>query len=203
MEKSWVARRVNAAVGATRSTYPSLLKNTWGSDMRIRQMTGDERRTVAFHEAGHVAMVYWRCESLHARKVVLHTDRYGGSTLIPIYEQTELALMILLGGPMAELLAMDIVPKLPIRFPNEYQDANSDSTRIRNLVRTLRGGKDDRRYQFEVQERCREIIQETRMWQAVTMIAERLIADGEISGEDSEEIFEQCKAPRLYGERSR
>jgi hypothetical protein len=41
------------------------------------------------------------------------------------------------------------------------------------------------------------------MWQAVTMIAERLIADGEISGEDSEEIFEQCKAPRLYGERSR
>src|ERR1035441_3414886 len=177
-------------------------KGTAGGYMRTRRMTADERRTVAFHEAGHVAMVYWRCESLHARKIVLHTDRYGGANFIPMYDLTELALMVLLGGPMAEFLSMGIVPKQPLRFRNEYQDANSDSTRIRNLVKKLRGGKDDRHYQFDVQERCREIIQEPRMWQAVTMIAERLIADGEISGEDSEEIFEQCKAPRLYGERS-
>ena len=161
--------------------------------MRTRRMTADERRTVAFHEAGHVAMVYWRCESLHARKIVLHTDRYGGSTLIPIYEQTEWALMVLLGGPMAEFLSMGIVPEQPLRFPNEYQDANSDSTRIRNLLKRLRGGKDDRSYQFDVQERCREIIQEPRMWQAVTMIAERLIAKGEISGENSEEILSSAR----------
>lgn len=166
-------------------------------------MTADERRIVAFHEAGHVAMVYWRCESLHARKVVLHADRYGGATLINLYERTEWDLMVLLGGPMAELLAMEIVPKQPIRFPNEYQDANSDSTRIRNLVRALRGGKDDRRYQFGVQERCRKIIQEPRMWQAVTIIAELLIADGEISGEDSEEMFGHCKAPQLYDDPDR
>ena len=101
---------------------------------------------------------------------------------------------------MAEFLSMGIVPKQPLRFRNEYQDANSDSTRIRNIVKKLRGGKDDRRYQFDVQERCREIIQEPRMWLAVTMIAGPLIADGEISGEDSEVIFEQCKAPRLYVE---
>jgi hypothetical protein len=110
--------------------------------------------------------------------------------------------MVLLGGPMAEFLAMGIEPKRPLLFPNEYKDANSDSMRIRNLVKKLHG-KYDRRYLFRVQERCREIIQEPRMWQAITLIAERLVAEGEISGEQCEEIFEQCDAQDYFDDPDR
>jgi len=60
---------------------------------------------------------------------------------------------------------------VPIRKSSEYHSANSDSSRVRNLVKALCGGKDDKRYQFGVQERCLEIIQDPRMWQAITHIA--------------------------------
>jgi hypothetical protein len=56
---------------------------------RKKQMTAEERRFVAFHEVGHLAMIYWRRESLHERQVVLHTDRFGGSSYIPIFDYTE------------------------------------------------------------------------------------------------------------------
>jgi hypothetical protein len=157
---------------------------------RKKHMTAGERRFVAFHEAGHLAMIYWRRESLHERRVVLHTDRFGGSSYVPAFDSTEWDLMVSIGGPMAEFLAMGIEPKRPLLFRNEYKDANSDSTRIKNLVKKLRG-KDDRRYLFQVQERCREIIQEPRLWQALTLIAERLVAEGELRGEKCQEIFER------------
>lgn len=164
---------------------------------RKKYMTDEERRLTAFHEAGHLAMIYWRRESLYARRVVLHTDRFGGSIYVPAYDLTEWDLMVSIGGPMAEFLAMGIEPKRPLLFRNEYNDPNSDSTRIRNLVRKLRG-KDDRRYLFQVQERCREIIQEPRMWQAITLIAERLVAEGELRGEQCQEILKQCAAPQYF-----
>ena len=165
-------------------------------------MNADERRFVAFHEAGHVAMVYWRSESLHERRVVLHTDRFGGSTYVPMFDFTEWDLMIYLGGPMAEFLAMGIEPKRPLLFRNEYKNANSDSMRVRSLVKKLRG-KNDRRYLFQVQERCREIIQEPRMWRAITLIAEQLVARGEITGEQCEEIFAQCDARDYFDDPDR
>jgi hypothetical protein len=163
-------------------------------------MTPEDRRSVAFHEAGHAAMVYWRRESLHARRIVLHKDRFGGSLILPGHDYTEDDLMVLIGGPMAEFLSMGIVPKIPLRFANEYRNPNSDSSRMRELVRALRAGKDDRRYQFDIQERCRAIIQHPRIWQGISAIAERLDADGEISGEECERILQQAGAPDQFME---
>lgn len=146
---------------------------------------------VAYHEAGHAAMSYWRRESLDSRLIVLHADRFGGSTYVPVYgEGSETDLSVLIGGPMAEFLSMGIVPKVAIRFSSEYRDSNSDSTRMRAIVRKLCGGKDDKRYQFAVQERVREIIQEPLMWQGITALAEKLVAERQVKGEDAEAIFE-------------
>jgi hypothetical protein len=159
----------------------------------------DTRLSIAYHEAGHAAMVYWRCESLHEWRLVLHADRFGGANLVPMYESCESDLMVLVGGNLAQLLAAGIVPTRPIRKPNEYRQPNGDSTRIRNLVKALRAGKDDRKYQSEVQERCRAIIQHPRMWQGIGAIAERLASDGDITGEECEAIFEapeHCAAPK-------
>jgi len=65
---------------------------------------------VAFHEAGHVAMIFWRRESLHERRIVLHSDRYGGAFEVSLYESDESDLMVLISGHMAQLLAMGVVP---------------------------------------------------------------------------------------------
>src|ERR1035441_9634395 len=108
------------------------------SPMKTKKMTDAERRSVAFHEAGHMAMIYWRSESLHERRGALHTDRHGGSTHVRLFDCTVWDLMVLVGGPMAEFLSMGIEPKVPLLFRIEYRDANSDSTRIRNLVKKLR-----------------------------------------------------------------
>jgi hypothetical protein len=81
----------------------------------IDEVTIEERLSVAFHEAGHAAMIFWRRESLHDRPIVLHNDRYGGSVLIQLNESNESDLMVLISGHMAQLLAMGVVPKVPIR----------------------------------------------------------------------------------------
>jgi hypothetical protein len=158
-------------------------------------MTAEERRCVAFHEAGHTAIIYWRDESLHSRRIVLPADyRQGGplgSLVCPVFDFTESDLMFLIGGPLSEFLSIGVVPTRAIRDAREYRFPNSDSTRIRNLVKALCGGKDDKAYQFRVQERCREIIQEPHMWSAVSAIAEVALAAGEVSGEKCERIFEQ------------
>jgi hypothetical protein len=153
-------------------------------------MSDYERQYVCFHEAGHAAMFFWRSESLHERRIVIHTARFGGSTIVQCWDLCESDLMMLIGGPLAELLSVGIVPQKAIRFAREYRYANSDSTRIRSLVRKLRDGKDDRRYQFRVQERVREILQRPDMWRAVSSVAARLFSEGAIRGEDVEEIFE-------------
>lgn len=163
-----------------------------------KKMPEEERRNVAFHEAGHVAMIFWRRESLHDRRIVLRNERYGGSVVSPLYDSNESDLMVLLGGPIAELLSTGVVPKVPVRNPTEYQDANSDSTRIRNLVRRVRNGRDDKRYELEVQEHCRQILEEPCMWQAITRIAQRLIIEGEVSGEDCEGIFQRLSVKDKY-----
>jgi hypothetical protein len=112
------------------------------------------------------------------------------------FDATERDLLTLIGGPMAEWLSHGTVPTKAIRFSSEYRQPNSDSTRIRALIKRLRGGKDDKHYQFEVQERCRAIIQEPRMWKAISMIAERVFRDGEITGEECEEILNSYGAPQ-------
>lgn len=158
-------------------------------------MTDDERRYVAFHEAGHVAMVYWLAESLHARHVVLHQDRFGGSLYRPALYPTVCELMVLIGGPMAELLSLGVTPKKAIRFLSEYRIPSSDTSRIRNIVRNLRGGKDDKVYQFEIQERVRAILQVEAMWQGITAVAEKLLARGRMTGEECEELLMRSGAP--------
>ena len=164
----------------------------------MKQMTDEERRSVCFHEAGHAAMFYWNRESLHARRIVIHGNRYRGSVVAPMWDLSETDLMKLIGGPMAELLHYGTVPKKAIRFTSEYRVPNSDSTRIRALVRRLRDGKDDRRYQFDVQERVRAIIQEPRMWEGVTLLADRLFLDGEITGEEAQDTFHQTGVADRY-----
>ncbi len=194
-----------AKVGKSNVTIPGAnilarARNTETQARAEREMMAtvelDTRLSIAYHEAGHAAMVYWRCESLHERRLVLHADRFGGANLVPMYESCKSDLMVLVGGNLAQLLAAGIVPTRPIRKPNEYRQPNGDSTRIRNLVKALRAGKDDRKYQFEVQERCREIIEAPKMWQAISAIAKKLASDGVITGEECERLFEACGAPR-------
>jgi hypothetical protein len=150
------------------------------------------RLSFAYHEAGHAAMIYWRREALHSRCVVLHTDRFGGHNLVPLYESCETDLMVLIGGHLAQLLAAGIVPQKAIRLRDEYRVPNSDSRRIRSLIRQLRG-KDDRNYEFDVQ----EIIEEPGTWRAISAIAERLASDGKITGEECERLFAECRTPQF------
>src|SRR5258706_12628072 len=75
-----------------------------GPPMKKRLMSVDERKFTAYHELGHAAMVYWRRESLHERKIVLHSDRCGGSLFIPMWDLTESDLMLPHAGPVARLL---------------------------------------------------------------------------------------------------
>jgi hypothetical protein len=158
-----------------------------------------EKRHVCFHEVGHMAMVFWNRENLDGYRIVIHQDRFGGSMGARSGgDWTDEDLMKLLGGPMAEYLAQGIVPQGVLRFSNEYRDPNSDSTRIRNLLRRLRG-KDDRRYQFEVQERVREWMQRPATWQAITEAAERVFSAGEVDGLEFQRIFEQLGVEDRFG----
>jgi hypothetical protein len=144
--------------------------------------------SIAYHEAGHVALVYWRCESLYGRSIVLHDDRFGDSTSVPSCDLSVSDLMVLLGGPVADLLSVGVVRKTAIRFTNEYRSLNSDSTRIRNLLKRLRG-KDDKKYQFVVQERVREIIQHPNMWRAIGELATQLVSTRKMDGEECERMM--------------
>jgi len=165
-------------------------------------MDHEERLSVAFHEAGHSAMHYWRRESLHSRWIMLNEDRYGGATHVPLLDLDESDLMILIAGPLAQLLHLGVMPVRAIRFPREYRIATSDSARIRACVRGLRG-KDDLPYQFGVQERVREILQRPIMWEGITAAAERLSVKGKLSGEQFEAIFERLGVPDQFGARRR
>jgi hypothetical protein len=159
----------------------------------------EDRRIAGFHEAGHMAIFYWRRIGLHQSHIVIHRDRAGASVCsLEALDRSELDLMVLLGGPLAELLFFwKIVPKTAIRFRSEYRLVNSDTTRIRNLVKSLCDDRDDRQYQFRVQERCREIIQTPPMFRAITEIASVVVEKWEISGNECEEIFERSGAPQV------
>ena len=198
--KTLTATNGSTPIPASKLALPAPIRPSLVRMKRKRTMTPQERREKAFHEAGHAAMVFWRGESLHARRVVLHADRFGGYTGVRVFDLTETDLMILLGGPVAEFLSMGVVAKRAFRFANEYKDSNSDSTRIRALVKLLCGGKDDLMYQFEVQERCRAILQEPRMWTGVCNVAEVLVERGEVAGEDVEQILTDSGAQDMYAE---
>lgn len=167
-----------------------------------KQLTLDERRQRAYHEAGHAALIYWRGESLAGRPIVLHGGRFFPQYFHPgrDAEATELDLMVLIAGPLAELLSMGILPKRAIRVSADYAHANSDSSRMRNFVRSLRAGRDHQPYQFEIQERVRAILQREGMWQAIAILAEKLTATEEIAGEVMQQIFADCNVPRRGSE---
>jgi hypothetical protein len=150
-------------------------------------MTPRERLFTAFHEVGHIAMTYWRGEALHGRRVVI-SDDIGGLVYRPQFDLDELDLMVILGGPVSEMLSLGVTPSRAIRVAAENRDPTSDRVRCRKLIIKLRG-KDDRRYQFEVQERCRAILQEPKMWEGITKAAELLSERGELDGEKIGIIF--------------
>src|SRR6266853_3321203 len=54
---------------------------------------------VAYPEAGHAAIVYWRRQ--RGGSIVLDTDRFGGSMNAQLWNMNESDLMVLIGGPMA------------------------------------------------------------------------------------------------------
>ena len=88
--------------------------------------------------------------------------------------------MILLGDSVAELLSLGIVPKK--RFDGLMNIAFRPAIRPDNaLVKTLRDGNDDKSYQFAVQERCGEILEDPAMWQAVSNIATSFAGTGKVT----------------------
>lgn len=66
------------------------------------------RRSLAYHEAGHAALLWWRRESLRGRRICIqdegriHADPLG-SNVMPVTDTSESDLMVLLGGPVAEM----------------------------------------------------------------------------------------------------
>ena len=158
-------------------------------------MNDDQRRPVAFHETGHTAMLWWSGYSLRDLRIVLHEDRFGGQTHFRKYYVSEEDLMVLIGGPMAEFLCLGIVPEGVLRFKREYRDSNSDSVRMRKLVRQLCNGTDSRKYQLAVQQRCLAVMRDLRMWKAINVIAETLMTNSEITGTACEKIFKDFSAP--------
>jgi hypothetical protein len=166
----------------------------------MRIMTDAQRRAVCFHEAGHAGILYWRAESLRERRIVIHRSRYGDSLYVPGFDCSESDLMVVIGGPVVELLSEEITAKRAIRFANEYPDPKRDSSRTRRLIRALRHGKDDRTYQFAVQEQVREILQQPPMWRAVTTVAEKLFADWSINGEEVEQILGALAVQNQFGQ---
>jgi hypothetical protein len=62
--------------------------------------------------------------------------------------------------------------------------------------------KDDRAYQFQVQERCRAILQEPRMWSGVSKAARLLAERQELDGEVIDRILEEAGALDKFGDRA-
>jgi hypothetical protein len=158
------------------------------------------RYRTAFHEAGHAAIIYWYGgpSSLLGRWIELY-DGGGGTLGPPDCAFGEKGLMRCLGGPMAEALSVGVIPDKAIRGTGVFRDPHSDAYQIRQRVCEI-CGKYDRKYQIEVQGRVRAVLQDPRIWQAIKAVAERLIADGKITGEEMDSIFKNCRAPRLYGD---
>jgi hypothetical protein len=155
------------------------------------------RLSLSLHEAGQIALVYWRAESLHERLAYLYPGRSGkvsGRMIWPCFEINEWSLMILMAGHLADLLAGGFVPTKAMRHDSRHGLTQGDSRRIKRLVMLLCHGKDDRHYNFEVQERTRAILQKPAMWNAVQILAASLYADGSVNGEDCESIFRKSGA---------
>lgn len=95
---------------------------------------------------------------------------------------------MLIGGSTAELLSYGIVPKTALRFADEYRSPNTDSSRMRAIVRKLCGGKDDKP-QFAGQERVTETLQVPLIWKGITALAEKPVPERQVKGEDADAIF--------------
>lgn len=154
-------------------------------------------RRLAFHAIGHIAIRYWLREPIDewaaSIDLVVGTCGIRGAVSIDL---TEGDLMAILGGPLAVSLSLGVVPKKAIRLASEDKHPGSDYFGIRALVKALRGGKDDRRYQLEVQERCREILQQPQTWAAITEAARTLALNHRLSGRRCEEEFARNQAPQ-------
>ncbi|HLK65034.1 MAG TPA: hypothetical protein VKU19_16440 [Bryobacteraceae bacterium] len=155
------------------------------------------RLAMCGHEIGHMSMVYWRAESLYSCKAVVNDDGSGqvsrstGSKAI-----TEL--MVKIAGPLVEHLFYGSTPDRAIRFASEYKDPQSDSSVIREMVRGFCNGVDSRKFQFQVQEQTRSVIQQPAMWLAIKEAAEKLYQAGSITGEEVEAILGNHGAPTMF-----
>lgn len=152
--------------------------------------TNEERKRMAFGIAGIAAMVYWRGESLHGRRLWIEEET--GRINVPMADFTESNLMVRMGGQVAERLADGITPVIATRL----RSANRVSSEacIVNLMRALHNGRVTRHRRLAVQERCREILQHPAMWQSVSEVAERLLEHTVVTGEEAEGIFERAGA---------
>jgi len=161
------------------------------------QREGDLSRLVLCgHEIGHASMVYWRKESLHDTYIEVTAD--GATFYRRLGSNNITELMVKIAGPLVEFLMHGQTPQSAIRFASEYKDPQSDSFQIRRIVREYCNGVDSRKFQFQVQEQIRAIIQQPTMWLAINQAAEKLFQADRITGEEIETIFKLNTVPTMF-----
>lgn len=155
------------------------------------------RLALCGHEIGHMSMIYWRKESLQSAKAVVRAD--GSGTVFRGASNNDITeLMVKIAGPVVEFLIHGVTPKKAIRFSSEYQDHRSDSFMIRDIVRRFCNGVDSRKFQYDVQERTRAVIEQPSMWCAISEATRRLYEAGTVTGEEVEEIFKHHSVPTMF-----
>ncbi len=155
-----------------------------------------EHLAVCGHEIGHAGMVYWRGESLHGTHVEMNAGGGRFYRRCGTWNITEL--MVKIAGPLAQCLMLGFTPRKAIRFKDEYANPQSDSFQIREMVRDYCNGKDSRKFQFDVQEQTRLILQHSAMWLALNQATEKVRSAGHIGGDEIQKIFDSHHVPTLF-----
>lgn len=167
------------------------------------------------HEAGHAAVFWYTGNSFHEDNdlTLVSTPHKCGTNYFRMHDgfspeiikqlvssapetaivQGEEGLQILLGGPLAERRYMGR-PK-PIRAIRKgVRNPDADEYKVREYVIALHG-KDDHRYQIQLQNQVWTVLTEPRMWSAIEKTAWKLYKRRHLSGSEIEEIFEKADAP--------
>jgi len=171
------------------------------------------------HEAGHAAM-FWYCgNSFHddtdltlattsLRREIDHFRTRDGFSPEMIRQfistgdstsrevaivQGEERIQVLLGGPLSERRFIGY-PR-PIRaVRREASNPAADAYKIREYIIALLG-KDNHRYQIQLQNKVWTALTEPRTWEAIERTAWKLYQQRHLSGSEIETIFEKANAP--------
>jgi hypothetical protein len=70
----------------------------------------------------------------------------------------------------------------------------SDSSRMRAILRAM-FGRDNKKYQLQLQIECAEILRQPQTWAAIKQLARELHRKGMVTGERAVEIFRAAEVP--------